>query len=359
MAENGKTEYYPAFDYLRITLASIVAFGHSGAHIWDQSGDYSVQVFFALSGWLIGGILLRSSPSNLPRFYFNRAARIWIPYFVAIILLMLASLLKERITFKWLEVFFYYSTFSYNFFGPPQLVAFKDAMPLQATGNHFWSICAEEQFYLFAPFLITIPARIGRTIWFWCLVCAAALASPYWGYFGSISFGVLASVVRLRLGDWHTTKPAIVVLAIAATVSFLGIYMDIFPYRFGVQVSAVSIILLLAQAGEHSRFASFLGGVSFPMYLNHWIGTFVANALFAKIGLRETIYSQITSVAFALLMAAILFLCIDRPVKAHRDEYFTGVRGKVVAISGFALLTIGLIGGLFLLHMPFVGKPNP
>jgi peptidoglycan/LPS O-acetylase OafA/YrhL len=353
MAENGKTEYYPAFDYLRITLASIVALGHSGAHIWEQSGDYSVQVFFALSGWLIGGILLRSSPSDLPKFYFSRVARIWIPYLVAIILLMLASLLKERITLKWLEVFFYDLTFSYNFFGPPQLVEFKNAMPLQATGNHFWSICAEEQFYLCAPFLITIPTRIGRTIWFWCLISAAALASPYWGYFGSISFGVLASVVRLRLGDWHTTKPAIVILATVAALSFLGIYVDIVPYRFGAQVSAVSIVLLLAQAGGHSRVASFLGGVSFPMYLNHWIGTFAANAFFAKLGLRETIYSQIASVVLALVIGAILFLCIDRPVKAYRDEYFTVIRGKVVAIGGFALLTIGLVGGLFL-SRPFV-----
>jgi peptidoglycan/LPS O-acetylase OafA/YrhL len=131
---------------------------------------------------------------------------------------------------KWLEIFFYNFTFSYNFFGPPQLAEFRNAMPLQATGNHFWSICAEEQFYLFAPFLITIPARIGRTIWFWCLICAAALASPYWGYFASISFGVLASVIRLRLGDWHTAKPATVILAVVAVISFLGIICtDVVP----------------------------------------------------------------------------------------------------------------------------------
>jgi len=34
-------------------------------------------------------------------------------------------------------------------------------MPLKGTGNHFWSINAEEQFHLFAPLLLTIFARFG------------------------------------------------------------------------------------------------------------------------------------------------------------------------------------------------------
>src|SRR5882762_8097202 len=127
---DSEAKYYPAFDYLRIVLASVVAIGHSGISIWEQSGNYAVQVFFALSGWLIGGILLRSTPATLPRFYFNRAARIWIPYLVAIVLLATASVLKDRITPKWLEIFFYDLTFVYNFFGSPQLDALKGAMPL-------------------------------------------------------------------------------------------------------------------------------------------------------------------------------------------------------------------------------------
>ena len=347
--EDEKSKYYPAFDYLRIGLASVVALGHSGAHIWEHAGDFSVQVFFALSGWLIGGILLRSSPSDLPRFYFNRAARIWVPYFVAIALLMLASLLKEPFTSKWMEIFFYDATFTYNFFGPPQLAEFKNMMPLEGTGNHFWSICAEEQFYLFAPFLITILTRVGRTIWFWCLISAAALSCPYWGYFGSISLGVLASVVRVDIGDWHATRPARLFLAIVAILSFYATYKNIIPYRIGAPLSAVGIILLLAQVGQHSRVASFLGGISYPMYLNHWIGTFAVNAILTnKVSLRGTFYSAIASVAFAMLIAAILFLCIDRVVRMHRDEYFSVARGKAVALCGFTLLTTGVMCGLML-----------
>lgn len=348
MSDVQKSNYFPAFDALRIILASVVALGHSGMSIWPHAGDLAVQVFFALSGWLIGGILLRSKPGDLPKFYFHRAARIWIPYLVAIALLVSVSLLKDRITFKWFEFVFYDLTFVYNFFGPPQLATAILEMPLAGTGNHFWSICAEEQFYLLAPFLITILAKVGRSVWFWCLICAAALASPLWGYFGSISLGVLAAVMRSNKGDWHSRKPAMIALASVAALSFVATYLDFVAYRIAAPLSAISTVLLLAQAGSHSRALAFLGGISFPLYLNHWIATFAIHAVFNKLGLPHSIGSQILSVVLGLFIATVLYLCIDRNLKKHRDEYFTVARGKAIALCGFASVTIGLAFGLIL-----------
>ena len=345
---DSEAKYYPAFDYLRIVLAVIVAIGHSGIIIWDQSGNYAVQVFFALSGWLIGGILLRSTPATLPRFYFNRAARIWIPYLVAIALLAAVGAWKDHITPKWLEMFFYDLTFVYNFFGPPQLAAFQAAMPLQGTGNHFWSICAEEQFYLVAPFLITIPAKVGRSIWFWCAVSALAFLSPYSGYFASISLGVLAAVVRWHIGDWNTAALARAALLLCAVALFLVTYLDLVPYRAGAPLSSIAIVLLLAQPGQHSKLATFLGGISFPMYLNHWIGVFAANAMFAKFGLRDTFACHVSGVILSIGVAAVLYVAIDQNVRRRREKYFSDIRGKSVAVCGFALVAVGLIGGLIL-----------
>ncbi|SRR6266851_1166741 len=190
--------YYPAFDYLRITLATAVAAGHADLITWSQAGNLSVQVFFALSGWLIGGILLRSSPDDLPRFYFNRAARIWIPYFVAVAILIVVSLLRDTVTTKWIEIIFYKITFVYDFFGPPQLAEFGNAMPLKGTGNHLWSICAEEQFYLVAPIFITL-LPLGRRIWPWSVLFVTLLFFPYWNLFASIS---LVSWPQFRPRNW-------------------------------------------------------------------------------------------------------------------------------------------------------------
>ncbi|OUR65082.1 hypothetical protein A9Q79_03875 [Methylophaga sp. 42_25_T18] len=105
--ESTKKEYYPYFDYVRFIAASIVMFGHDRLIDWGPSGSIAVDVFFALSGWLIGGILLHTSRKDLPRFYFNRAVRIWIPYFIALFLIIFVSLLKDPITFKWFEFIVY------------------------------------------------------------------------------------------------------------------------------------------------------------------------------------------------------------------------------------------------------------
>jgi peptidoglycan/LPS O-acetylase OafA/YrhL len=72
---------YPLFDWLRFLLASVVVLGHANFVTWDHAGNLAVQVFFALSGFLIGGILLTTRRAELPHFFFNRATRIWIPTF--------------------------------------------------------------------------------------------------------------------------------------------------------------------------------------------------------------------------------------------------------------------------------------
>lgn len=348
MKADSSGKYYPAFDLLRITLAIVVAVAHSGISIWYYAGDLAVQIFFALSGWLIGNILLRSTPADLPRFYFHRAARIWIPYAVAVLLLVSCSLLKDRITAKWLEFVFYDLTFVYNFFGPPQLATAAAQMPLAGTGNHFWSICAEEQFYLLAPLLITVPTKVGRSILFWCGISAAALTCPWWNYFGSISLGVLAAVIQLRIGAWHSHRPAIVILATTAIASFVATYTGLIPYRVGAPLVAIATVLLLAQPGQHSRLLTFLGGISFPLYLNHWIATFAIHAALSKLAVKNSIYFQMSSVGLGLLISSALYLTVDQVVKRHRDEHFTPRRGRAIAVWGFASVVTGLAVGIWL-----------
>jgi peptidoglycan/LPS O-acetylase OafA/YrhL len=340
--------YYPAFDYLRIVLATTVALGHSGAAIWDNAADLSVQVFFAMSGWLIGGILIRLRPDAIPRFYFNRAARIWIPYFIAILLLVSVSLLKDRITFKWLEFVFYDTTFVYNIFGPTQLATNSSAMPLSGTGNHFWSICAEEQFYLLAPLLLVIVPKIGQTILFWVIVSIIILISPLSSNFGAISLGVLAAVSRSKMGDWQNHRLSKTLLASLAALVFILIFFSQITYRIGAPLFSICLVMLLAQTGAHSALAKLLGGISFPMYLNHWIGIFIAHAIFQRYGLRDSWISHVSGVFVGLFVATALYLIVDRTIKLRRDKYYAPANGRLVTGLAFALVSIGLIGGLLL-----------
>ena len=169
---------------------------------WPNAGNFAVQVFFALSGWLIGGILLRTEFKRLPNFYYNRGTRIWIPYAFAVAAIYLLSAFRDPVTTSFFKCLLYDTTFTHNWFIPkvPEVIA---RMPLKGTGAHFWSISVEEQFYLAAPLLIVL-LPFGRSILFWVIVAAAAYLSQ--GWYGSISLGVLAAVVRFRFGDWQLSR---------------------------------------------------------------------------------------------------------------------------------------------------------
>lgn len=338
-----KSDYYPLFDYLRISLAFIVMLGHDMVFTWPNSGHLAVQVFFALSGWLIGGILLDLSNKDLPRFYFNRAVRIWIPYYLALIALLGASLLHDTLSFKWLEFVFYKLSFVYNLFGPQQLELYKSFMPLQGTGNHFWSVNAEEQFYLLAPLLLVIAsAKFGRHVATWiCLALAAWVLDIY----ASIVLGVLAAVVLKRYGALHLTLAMRFVLLLGVFISAIGIWQD-FHYSTLAPLFSICVVLLLATPGKSRPFGKFMGGISYPLYLNHWIGVFVGNAILSPIGMRDSPTRQFFSIIINLVIAGALYWWVDRRMIAMRGNLFSQERGKILMYASFGMVLLGIAVGM-------------
>jgi len=344
MRTNPKLKtYYPYFDYVRFIAASIVMFYHDGLIKWEPSGSIAVDVFFALSGWLIGGILLRSSKDDLPRFYFNRAIRIWIPYFAALSLIVLISLIKDPINLKWFEFIVYKLTFVYNIFGPPQLIEYKDMMPLDGTGNHFWSVNAEEQFYLFAPLLLVILGKYGRHPITWVVLSTIAW---YLHLYAPIFLGVLAAVCVFRYGNFYE-KPLIkiILLAVFSASSIGMIYGN---YQYFSPAFSISLILLLAIRGQKNKFGEFLGGISYPLYLNHWLGVFAANSISGFIGFRGTIYSILLAVIIGYVLSAIMYLLIDKQCLKHRSKFYTHTRGIWITFSAYLMIVIGLSFGLLI-----------
>jgi peptidoglycan/LPS O-acetylase OafA/YrhL len=111
-------------------------------------GWIGVQLFFALSGFLItGGLLDTQRATNYFRaFYARRALRILPLYYTVLILLLIVAPelhigppllhanLKEQLSL-WLFIVNWTQTAPYGF-------------------GHFWSLAIEEQFYLFWPFIV-------------------------------------------------------------------------------------------------------------------------------------------------------------------------------------------------------------
>jgi peptidoglycan/LPS O-acetylase OafA/YrhL len=133
-----------------------------------------VDLFFVLSGFLIGGILIdhRESPRYFSSFYARRACRILPAYAVIVVLAFLWSAGAERaglrIGFGNLLPAWSYATFTQNF-----------VMASRGTfGSHWlgptWSLAIEEQFYLLLPVLVRMvpPARLPAVL------AAGILAGP-------------------------------------------------------------------------------------------------------------------------------------------------------------------------------------
>jgi peptidoglycan/LPS O-acetylase OafA/YrhL len=109
-----------------------------------------VDLFFVLSGFLIGGILLdaRQSPRYFPTFYIRRAYRILPLYFLVITLSLLPRLFRTFAHSTPLIPWWSYLTFTQNFW----MAALGDFGPSGI--GITWSLAIEEQFYVTIPLLI-------------------------------------------------------------------------------------------------------------------------------------------------------------------------------------------------------------
>jgi peptidoglycan/LPS O-acetylase OafA/YrhL len=130
---------------------------HGASHLVAflvHPGWIGVQLFFALSGFLITRSLLetQSAANYFRAFYARRALRILPLYYTVLTLLLilapefhlgpfvLHTTLKERLSL-WLFIVNWTQSAPYGF-------------------GHFWSLAIEEQFYLFWPFIVRrLPAR--------------------------------------------------------------------------------------------------------------------------------------------------------------------------------------------------------
>jgi peptidoglycan/LPS O-acetylase OafA/YrhL len=338
--QEGHPSSFPLFDWLRFAMASVVALGHQDVITWPQAGNLAVQVFFALSGWLIGGILLRTERSGLARFFFKRGTRIWIPYAAAVAALYSVSLIRDPVTSEWLRHLFTDLTFTHNWFIDPDTDL--AGAPLNGTGHHFWSIAVEEQFYLAAPLIMLGLAR-GKRLETW--IAVAVLTWLFTPYFGTISFGVLAAVAQRDFGNWHLRAGARALLGAMALSA--GAVLVLFPatYHHAAPFLSIALVLLLAIEGKRGKAGIFFGGMSYPLYLNHWMGTFAANAIAKRFIVMPGIATGLLAYMLAFAAGSIAYLLIDRQIQRRRDAFYTPKRGKVFAATAYSLLVLGLIGG--------------
>ncbi len=151
-------ERQPGLDLLRAVAIIAVVIYHAGImgfptpgrfHRWGWIG---VDLFFVLSGYLIGGQLLaplaRGQSINLKRFFARRALRIMPAYFVILgIYIFLPAWREYPDMYPW-----------WKFLLSVQNIGLHGGTAF----SHAWSLAVEDQFYLALPFILLFVNRWPR-----------------------------------------------------------------------------------------------------------------------------------------------------------------------------------------------------
>src|SRR6266478_5365759 len=158
----------PGLDLLRAFAIIVVVIYHAALFGFklpgrvDRFGWIGVDLFFVLSGYLIGGQLLaplaRDQRINLGQFFTRRALRIMPAYFAVLAVYFLLP--------SWRE----YSEMSqpfWKFLLSVQNIALHGGTAF----SHAWSLAVEDQFYLALPFILLFLFRSPRAaIFIPCLI---------------------------------------------------------------------------------------------------------------------------------------------------------------------------------------------
>lgn len=279
-------------------LATHIVFLDHGDPTWSLRGGFlGVDVFLVLSGFLIGGILIREAAETGTvdghRFARRRAKRL-LPPLVA--LLVIQAAVSIALGSGWVEQarqILLSLTFTANW-----QMSFGHDPPLEVL--HLWSLSLEVQFYVLAALGVwALRRRLDRPRSLVAGLCAAALAVACWRWYlyesgaapgslyertdtrlDSLLLGIAGVVVwRSRLvGDSALRVAGIVGAGTLAACWLLVEPTDVWLYRGGFTViAAASVAAVLAATTGGGVVAGladvhwlrWVGGISFSLYLWH------------------------------------------------------------------------------------------
>ena len=321
-----------------------------------HSGYYGVELFFVLSGFLIGGLLLEIGPglakgTELLRFYSRRWFRTLPNYYLFLLLNVALIVWVFPQAIPWPQMA------RYLVFGQT-LVARRTFFFLES-----WSLCIEEWFYLLFPLLVMLVLRVRRGVSFAFLLVGIALylgstlgrfayaANPALTWsddlrevvlirFDALMTGILAAWLSWRHAGIFGRAPRL--CAGAGVVLLLACYCTLFWYgannetlfartvRFNLVSLGFGLLLPLAArtVATGRRWFDFsaesLARWSYSMYLVHLpVHRLVQERLFPR---NQTIASQgwlafATFVLATILLSALVYRFFERPTTLLRDRF--------------------------------------
>ena len=351
----------PCLDGLRALAAFEVIFFHSFPHISVLGSAYGmlwnipsvayagVDLFFVLSGFLIGGILFdqRHAKNYYQTFYLRRALRILpLYYFLVVTYAGLRSVNHEILKFP----LFQDPLPLWTYFLHVQniaMVVFVTWGPRWLAAS--WSLAIEEQFYLLLPpivrnvqpktvfkiaiaaFLVSLFGRFTIDRWHYGGTIARSVLFPF--CLDGISVGVVIAylfrfepelILKYRELITKRLLPLLLLAAIMVGLTFnFFIRFNFLQHSFNtLTFGAVLITLLLNPEGKAARILShpisrFHGNLSYGLYLLHPICLHAAfyflKGTEPQLGTFGDLWPITVSLASAYLAALISWKVLETP----------------------------------------------
>ena len=375
--------YRPDIDGLRAIAVSLVVLCHAFPSVFG-GGYIGVDIFFAISGYLISAILFRGinkGTFSFWDFYAKRSRRIFPALiFVIIVGLILGALLLTPREFKELGAeALYGSIFIENI----RLARGVDYFGLEIARKpfmHLWSLGVEEQFYMIFPLLLWGAWKLlkGHVGWLLITLLVASFATELYyqpldeskAYFlphcrfWQLGAGVLLAYAHFRAdenhfcgrikailennGDWLSigalTTLLICLFTFDSVTSQYPGYWAVFPTICSILLIGAGKNAIINRTVLTHPKTVFLGWLSYPIYLWHWLFLSIGFSLYAgKVPSIVTCGLVLLSFIFAYISFAFIEVPI-RQMKANKKMLFgtLGALFLVGAISGLVSLFDGI-----------------
>jgi peptidoglycan/LPS O-acetylase OafA/YrhL len=326
-------------------------------------GWIGVDLFFVLSGFLIGSQLLKpyleGGRPRLGEFYRRRAYRILPAYLCVLLLYFVVPAWKE---WPGLASAWQFCSFTWNL---------HIDLPAPWAFSHVWSLCVEEHFYLVMPLLVlwqmrrpslakTVglivglvllgmavrwyelvhvvrAARDAETVW---VPFAKRIYYPTYSRLDGLLVGVTLALVRSFRPRWWAAAArrghALLLVGLATTALALWLFGWGFPSAdsavstvLGFPLLALGLGVLVASSVSENGWlrlrvpgANLLATLAFSLYLMHKeIAHLDGLYLERRLGYGEGSWAAAAVYALTCLFAAgLLYRCVELPFMRLRDR---------------------------------------
>jgi peptidoglycan/LPS O-acetylase OafA/YrhL len=309
------------------------------------AGAYGVDLFFALSAYLITSLLLRERATtgilDLRGFYLRRILRIWPLYLAFVAFAAFAALVipGQRLPAHYVVGYCLLAgNWSYVLYGLPA----SFAIPL-------WTVSIEEQFYLAWPLAlrrasVRMMAAIAMGLlvlangWrIWLAFSSAPVDAMEYNTFtrlDPIALGILIALFSERLP--RLSRRQRIALLCGGAVTWIAVYgfsvsnapqFSTWKLALGHSLTALaSVATLLAAMGSQHPFLRntwllYLGKISYGLYVLHEFAHYCAARLIHAFSPLTVVAQSLVALALTILLAAASYRWLESPFLRMKERF--------------------------------------